>query len=686
MKLWILSLTLALMPVFHQLCAQSINTVDSLKLVLQEQIRDSLQVQTLQEIISFYKKTSPDSALVYDQKLLVLLDELYNDSETAFLRKKYRGLMASTLMQTGTFYYYKGEYLSAENYYLKAIESFEKLGDKKMVCDTYINLGNVYLFQGDYKKAMDQFAGTIAVYEEIGDKRGISDCYQSIGLIHYYQKNYEKALDNFSISLKLYEEIGDKMRVSNCYNNLGITVYELKQYDEAIKYYQKSLDIEKELGRDINMSIFYNNIGNVYRVQGKYEKTIEMYTESLKIKELLGDKNGITSTKVNIASLNSILADSVAKNENERIAYLNSAIDFGWQAYQLAKEIGARQLENVASQELMNNYDKLENYKKALEFAYIFMQTRDSLYSEEKSKVVEELMLKYETERKEKEIQHQMLALEKARFRSIVLMSAVGFFILVISFLVYVIRLRQRAQKELAVKNLELQTSNATKDKFFSIISHDLRSPLSGFRNLSQAIGQNFDHFTSDQLKENVKILTKSAEETVNMLNNLLHWSRSQQNKIEVKKLPVRVYRLFCKIKEELSSKLKEKDLTLRIEMDENLEMDADENIVATVVRNLLSNAIKFSGNGQEIELGTQMHENFVMVYVKDSGIGISEEDKSKLFKIECDTKSIGNSPEKGSGIGLILCHELVRLHGGNMHVESNIGEGSRFGFTIPIQ
>lgn len=675
-----------LLSVFYQQWVLGSNTADSLRLALLNLGHDSLRVQTLQEIIGFYKKASPDSALVYDQKLLVLLDELYQNADTDILRKKYLLLKANTLMQTGTFHYYKGEYLFSIDFYQRAIEVFKELGNKKMVCDTYINLGNVYLFQGDYKKALDQFAGTIAVYEEIGDKRGISDCYQSIGLVHYYQKNYEKALDNFLISLKLYEEIGDKMRISNCYNNLGITVYELKQYDEAIQYYQKSLDIEKELGRDINMSIFYNNIGNVYRVQGKYKKTIEMYTESLKIKELLGDKNGITSTKVNIASLNSILADSVAKSESERIAYLNKAIDYGWQAYQMAKEIGAKQLENVASQELMNNYDKLGNYRKALEFAYIFMQTRDSLFSEEKTKAVEEMMVKYETERKEKEIQHQMLALEKARFRSIVLLSAIGFFILVISFLVYVIRLRQRAQKELAIKNRELQASNATKDKFFSIISHDLRSPLSGFRNLSSAIGQNFDSLTPDQLKENVIVLSKSSEETVNMLNNLLQWSKSQQNKIEVKRFPVRLHRFFYKMKEELNTKLREKELNLRIEIDESVEIEADENIVSTVVRNLLSNAIKFSHKGADIELGIEKQDGFVEIFVKDYGIGMTEDDKNKLFKIECDTKNIGSSPEKGSGIGLILCNELVRLHGGNILVESKIAEGSRFGFTIPLQ
>ncbi len=675
-----------LLSVFYQQWVLGSNTADSLRLALLNLGHDSLRVQTLQEIIGFYKKASPDSALVYDQKLLVLLDELYQNADTDILRKKYLLLKANTLMQTGTFHYYKGEYLFSIDFYQRAIEAFKELGNKKMVCDTYINLGNVYLFQGDYKKALDQFAGTIAVYEEIGDKRGISDCYQSIGLVHYYQKNYEKALDNFLISLKLYEEIGDKMRISNCYNNLGITVYELKQYDEAIQYYQKSLDIEKELGRDINMSISYNNIGNVYRVQGKYKKTIEMYTESLKIKELLGDKNGITSTKVNIASLNSILADSVAKSESERIAYLNKAIDYGWQAYQMAKEIGAKQLENVASQELMNNYDKLGNYRKALEFAYIFMQTRDSLFSEEKTKAVEEMMVKYETERKEKEIQHQMLALEKARFRSIVLLSAIGFFILVISFLVYVIRLRQRAQKELAIKNRELQASNATKDKFFSIISHDLRSPLSGFRNLSSAIGQNFDSLTPDQLKENVIVLSKSSEETVNMLNNLLQWSKSQQNKIEVKRFPIRLHRFFYKMKEELNTKLREKELNLRIEIDESVEIEADENIVSTVVRNLLSNAIKFSHKGADIELGIEKQDGFVEIFVKDYGIGMTEDDKNKLFKIECDTKNIGSSPEKGSGIGLILCDELVRLHGGNILVESKIAEGSRFGFTIPLQ
>jgi hypothetical protein len=247
-----------------------------------------------------------------------------------------------------------------------------------------------------------------------------------------------------------------------------------------------------------------------------------------------------------------------------------------------------------------------------------------------------------------------------------------------------VLRLKYKTEKLLGIKNQQLLESNATKDKFFSIISHDLRTPVSGFRNLSALMGQQFDLLSTVQIKENLIDLSKSADETVALLNNLLQWSKSQQGKILVNRFPLRITRLFRKVIDELNTKLKEREISIASEISEDIEADIDENIISTVLRNFLSNAIKFSPQGTTITVKAVDNGDSITVLVSDQGIGMSNEDMAKLFRVECDTKSIGNSPEKGSGLGLILCKELINLHGGEVQVESSPGKGSTFSFTIP--
>lgn len=658
--------------------------LDSLKKVFSTTLNDTFRIRTCLAIGNKHFFSNPDTSLLYYRKVIEMGDILSKKGKTPRIKEVAISVKSTALLYTGAIQYYRGNYNQAIEFYLKAVNAFEEINDKIGVCDAYVNVGTVYLQQGYYDKALDYYLKSVRVYEELGNKDGIADSYMNIGLVYYSQNNFSEARNNYLVSLKIYEEIGDKGSISNCYTNIGNSLFQQGFNIQASEYYLKALEIEKNLSRNTYLSICYINIANVFREQGQFEKAIEMYEKALAISEEIGDKSGMTNIYRNLITLNITMADSVAANNHQRINYLNKAISYGKNSIFLAKEMGSIELINSSAKELITVYTKLNNFPKALEFANLYIETRDSLFSAEKSKTIEELMIKYETEKKEREIQSQQVALGKAKFRLTLMFSAAGLFVLVISFLFYVLRLKQKTGKILESKNQQLQISNATKDKFFSIISHDLRSPVSGFRNLSSSIGRNFDAFTPEQIKENVINLSTAADETVNLLNNLLQWSKSQQNKIEVKKFPVKLNRLCGKVFDEAGIKLKEKNIALKADIPELVEVVADENIISTVLRNFLTNAIKFSPDNSALEVNTMELDGTVKVSVKDYGIGMSEEDMSKLFRMECDTKSIGCSPEKGSGLGLILCKELITLHGGNIQVESKLGEGSTFSFTIP--
>jgi signal transduction histidine kinase len=243
---------------------------------------------------------------------------------------------------------------------------------------------------------------------------------------------------------------------------------------------------------------------------------------------------------------------------------------------------------------------------------------------------------------------------------------------------------RVNTHLELRRAKEKLQTLNATKDKFFSIIAHDLRSPFTAFLGLTEAIAENIEEYNKDEIKRFLGSLHTSAETVYALLENLLAWSQLQREVIgyhpEYILLPEVVgWTLLL-----FQSGATQKQITLQSLVSEELKAYADPKMVNTVMRNLISNALKFTNTGGRVEVSAKTDEQEVEIAVADTGIGISEEIVSKLFRIETKHSKAGTAGEKGTGLGLILCKELVERNGGRVWVESEAGNGSTFRFTLP--
>lgn len=637
---------------------------DSLLLELKKPIHDTLKFDILLNVGDFYEYSQPDSAIVYYAKAVELADK--NISKDQSLHNHFQKLMGKALRY----------------------------------------IGYVHLNQGDYQLASQFYFEALDIAEVLNDKNSIYNCYNNIGIINHMQKEYDVAKEYYQKALDILEEKGDRVgksklfiNVGNLYHDHGDNTDDLNQKNEyyslALSNYSDALEIKNEIGDVKGQSLCVNNLGNLHKKMAKltgneldkkkmYSRSRDFYYKSILLSQSINDKSGLSLAYGNLSDLYSIFYKQNALASPQVKFYADSAIYFGLKSYQISVELNSIYLQNKTALLLKNIYTDIGDKAKALEFADIYIETRDKIFSDEKTKAIKEMLTRYDTVNKEKEIQLQQVELHKTRSRLVMVLSAAGIFIIVISFLVYVLRLRYKTEKLLETKNQQLNESNATKDKFFSIISHDLRTPVSGFRNLSALMGQQFDLLTPDQVRENLVDLSKSADETVTLLNNLLQWSKSQQGKISVSRFPVRVKRLCSKVADELGTKLKEKNIEVAIEIDNDLEVDIDENIISTVIRNFLSNAIKFSPQNSTIVIKAVFKGESLSLTVTDCGIGMTDDDVKKLFRVECDTKSIGNSPEKGSGLGLILCKELINLHGGEVQVTSQIGKGSTFGFTIP--
>jgi len=237
----------------------------------------------------------------------------------------------------------------------------------------------------------------------------------------------------------------------------------------------------------------------------------------------------------------------------------------------------------------------------------------------------------------------------------------------------------QAQKNEIVKKKDQLEISNATKNKFFRIIAHDLRSPISTLVNSTSSILTDIDEFDKERTKFFIEQLNKLSLTTYNLLENLLDWSTSQMGEIKYNPTKFEVNQLINEVVELTRGNINLKNIKLSIILPEVIEVYADENMVHTVIRNLFSNAIKFTNETGEIIISLKTDSKFCYLSIRDNGVGISPENIDKLFRIDKHISTPGTHNEKGSGLGLILCKEFVERNGGMLTVESEPGKGSTF-------
>ena len=242
-----------------------------------------------------------------------------------------------------------------------------------------------------------------------------------------------------------------------------------------------------------------------------------------------------------------------------------------------------------------------------------------------------------------------------------------------------------QANEALRESEKNLMELNATKDKFFSIISHDLKNPFSSLLSISELMVESFDDADKDDHRAGFKKINQSVKHLLDLLENLLTWSRSQRGRIKYD--PVR-FNLTNLIQENINihKLLAEKKGIMLLSPDrDEIYAYGDRDMINSVVRNLMTNAVKFTGPDKKIEVKLQASDSEIEVSIVDQGIGIPPENLGKLFRIDEKFKSTGTAGEKGTGLGLIICQEFVEKHGGSISVQSEPGQGTTFSFTLPM-
>lgn len=260
--------------------------------------------------------------------------------------------------------------------------------------------------------------------------------------------------------------------------------------------------------------------------------------------------------------------------------------------------------------------------------------------------------------------------------------SAIG---MLLSFILWSNFLTRKKQQRLIEKqNEELREANISRDKFFSIIAHDLKSPMSTIQGFMELMDTSLEKGEVERTRDLLKIADNSTRQTITLLENLLMWSRSQSGRLNYNPDRIMLAPLIRDRIDNLSGQLLAKNLTVDLQSDNSHMGYADPEMIKTVMRNLLSNAIKFSYPGQKITVKTRILDSMIVVSVSDTGTGISPEKMGRLFNLATTPLSEGTAREQGTGLGLILCKEMIEKQGGEISLESEEGKGTVVSFTVP--
>lgn len=238
--------------------------------------------------------------------------------------------------------------------------------------------------------------------------------------------------------------------------------------------------------------------------------------------------------------------------------------------------------------------------------------------------------------------------------------------------------------RELEAKKRELAKSNSSKDKFFAILAHDLRNPVSALYSFCEHISRNFTSINESDLRQYLNVIRNTSKGLSVLLEDLLMWGNLQNNRYEFKPEKVNVYHIAISVQELVMANAVQKNITVDVEFDNEVIVFADRSMLETVVRNLVGNSVKFTPQDGSVKISVEDKPEEVWISVTDNGVGIYKKDLEKLFQLDQHLSTPGTEGEQGSGLGLVLCKEMIEKNGGKIWAKSEPGKGSKFTFALP--
>lgn len=635
------------------------------------------------------------------------------------------------------FYQLQGNLYKRQGNAPKCLEAFQKA--YKLYTPTQeenkailaYNMSGVYLNTGEHKKAVESMMIALK-YDEAHPSAGLAPDYIRIGEIYTNLHNTPLSITFYKKALNIANKYNSSRDQSSALLGLGAANLSLNKYEEAITYYNQALSIDRKSNYKDRIAANLNNIGTCLQNLGRFDEALKFHTESLSIRLIINSPEPIMSCYYQLA-----MAYNGVHQYTQALRYAEKADS----TLKTNKSYSNTELALELTKLLSELYQKEHKYKEAFSYYQQSVKTKDSLYNKDQLLTIEKIRNTYEIEKRQNQIDllhksnqlqaltlaqekqenglllaekennllrnnnlqkdsilkakqillqkanlsEQKQSLEAAKTFRLYMLGGLGVILLILAIL-YNNYIRQRKAKELlAIKNSEIEQQakelavlNEQKVKLFSILGHDLRSPIANLQSLLGA----FNHEVGLKDKNHVtQNLYQQVGVVYSTLDNLLHWSMLQINQAPTILQQISLKDNVEQCVELLSEDFKNKAISI-IDKMENCTVLANEIQLQIVLRNLLSNAIKFTHPKGFIKLSTKEVGECICFTITDTGVGMSDEMVATIFDTDYKS-SLGTSGEKGTGLGMKLCKDLIEKQGGTIQITSKINQGTTITITL---
>ncbi len=607
-----------------------------------------------------------------------LVEEAYQLAEAKnFIWGKLEALKQKSFLST-----IRGDFVTALNYDKTRLPIAISSNDSIHITSSLNFLGNDYINLGEYDEAYYYFTQSYKIARAIKDSIQLAIALHNVGIVFKELSQFDLSLDHFKLSSKISELSEDLDGPAYTLNEVGDVYFRKGEYDSAENALLNALTLTRQREIRILEPEIISRLARLYLSMDDFRRS-SAYYDSL---EMLHDK---TQNEFGLAEAQ-LGKGKLLLSQKEYDGASNLILE----ALSIAKRLDARSLEIDCLNTLSALSEGRGDYQNALMYNKQSKSLQDSLFSQDMMQKIFQDQVARQTESKDLMIAElsetqarQALELKRQSFlRNImVVVLALTVFLL---FTVYQSGQRRRRinklllehQNEMKKRSLELEQLNQVKDKFFSVISHDLRSPINALSAILDLMAKN--QIRPDELPKLTQELQLQFSHTKNLINNLLDWALLQMDKLRIQAVKVDLQALVADNFTLLSS-LHLKKIKLTNLIPEGTFAYADLNMTSLVFRNLILNGIKFTEPGGEIKVKVESQGNDLVVAVQDNGVGINPEVQKILFEKTSGYSTRGTANEKGTGLGLILCKEFVERNNGRIWVKSEEGKGSTFYFSV---
>lgn len=593
------------------------------------------------------------------------------------------------------------------------------LSEKSLKQDT-VRLDMLFALVNDYAQtqqtqiAFETAENALKLAKELKDSSRLARAHLSLAWVERDRGNVETVLELALIAKEMAIKANNKRVQSMAANTLASVYYDLKDDSLQKHYLLESYNLESELNNGRVGFVTLSNLGYVYLKEGDNQKALDMFQASIDA----GKSQGATFIHLYLNYSHIIDAYEKINDYVKCVVYCDTIVN-GWRVIGNTDEVIRAKTkrafyqslsgQSVNANELLKQFNSIDesklpldskkallankarfnehfgNYKRAFEFQKAYHAISDSLTGSDLRDKIAFYKEQFDAEKRENKIaqleSEKELALLQDEVRKSQMIGLFVGLILTISFILYLIVI----YRKLAKTKAELQSANEVKDKFFAIVSHDLKNSVTSFQDIGMIINAYINQQRWSDLKNLGEKLDLAADKLSAFLNNMLGWSMSQLGRIPYQPKKVSISEKVNDAVELMHAQIDSKTLNLQLKVQDNHHAFVDEQAIALILRNLLSNAIKYSNPNGEVIIESTVENKRVQISITDSGAGMTQNQIDRLFNPAGVQSQKGTLGEEGTGLGLVLVQEFVQINKGTIQVSSKLGEGSRFVVTLPL-